>query len=524
MWTHLSYKHPGVNAKNSGDKSGAASFFKGKQATLRDFTTKVTPLSDAQQESITKKLAMLCALDLKPFSLVEGAGFRAFCEALNSRYKVPSRKTVSKYLESIYEEEKLKLVDKVKELPVSATTDLWTSNCMQGYITLTGHFVSSDWKLCSHVFATRVVEERHTGTNIASEISKIIQEFGVSELVAIATDNASNMGIACKELGVFQVSCFAHTLQLAISDGLKLPQIARTLGAARKLVCHFSHSLMATKALLDKQTEGTKLKLVQDVSTRWNSSYQMLERLLRLRIPVYGVIFDENITKPADRNILDIRDSFWQVIENICPVLEPLAELTELLGKEDTPTGSSVLVILHDLVNNVLKSCDSDSGVVKDLKLKVRSGLIKRFQIDQNGIPVDEMLSSPLMLSTLLDPRYKNLITRDILSSSQGEKLHDIIVDQMASSSPQVSENSQSENAATAEPPCKISRFWNILHGDSVNNSTILSPSDELKHYLDESVTVTKPLEWWKIHEAKFPRLSKLAKKISICASNIYQL
>ena len=161
-------------------------------------------------------------------------------------------------------------------------------------------FLTADWKLSSHVFATCIVEERHTGCNIASEISSILSEFQITELVAITTDNASNMGIACKELSTYQVTCFAHTLQLAISDGLKLPQIAKTLGAARKLVSHFNHSLLATKALLDKQTNGQKLKLIQDLATRWNSSFHMMERILKLRIPVYGVIFDESVTKIAD--------------------------------------------------------------------------------------------------------------------------------------------------------------------------------------------------------------------------------
>ena len=114
--------------------------FKDRQTTLKDFSQRSIPLPDAEQESITRKLALLCAVDLKPLSLVEGSGFKSFCEALNSRYKVPTRKTVSKYLQSIYEDENEKLITKVKDSPVSVTTDMWTSNCMQGYITLTGHF------------------------------------------------------------------------------------------------------------------------------------------------------------------------------------------------------------------------------------------------------------------------------------------------------------------------------------------------------------------------------------------------
>ena len=70
---------------------------------------------------------------------------------------------------------------------------------------------------------------------------------------------------------------------------------------------HFNHSVVATQALLKNQPDGNKaLKLIQDVATRWNSSYLMINRLLQLRVPVYAVLHDESVTKPSDRSILDL--------------------------------------------------------------------------------------------------------------------------------------------------------------------------------------------------------------------------
>ena len=66
----------------------------------------------------------MCALDLKPLSLVEGNGFKHFVHALNPQYRVPCRKTVSKYLDVIYEEEKSKLIEKIGGQSVSVTSDL----------------------------------------------------------------------------------------------------------------------------------------------------------------------------------------------------------------------------------------------------------------------------------------------------------------------------------------------------------------------------------------------------------------
>ena len=60
----------------------------------------------------------------------------------------------------------------MKRKIVAVTSDLWTSNTMQSYITLTGHFVDDRWNLNSLVFGTRLVTERHTGVNIAREVDQ----------------------------------------------------------------------------------------------------------------------------------------------------------------------------------------------------------------------------------------------------------------------------------------------------------------------------------------------------------------
>ena len=105
-------------------------------------------------------------------------------------------------------------------MPVAFTGNVWTSTALQGYITVTGHYIKDDWVLCSNVLATRVTEFRHTGSNIALEIRKIKEEFKIAVCSLLVTDNAGNMLVASKELNVPHVGCFAHTLQFAIKDGL----------------------------------------------------------------------------------------------------------------------------------------------------------------------------------------------------------------------------------------------------------------------------------------------------------------
>ena len=118
-------------------------------------------------------------------------------------------------------------------------------------------------------------------------------------MIAIVRDNARNMDVAVQNLGWEDVPCFAHTLQLAINNGLNLSQVSRVTALARKVVGHFKHSVVATIALKEKQQQMNvpQHHLIQDVTTRWNSAYFMMERLLGQRWAIYAVLHDEQVTQ-----------------------------------------------------------------------------------------------------------------------------------------------------------------------------------------------------------------------------------
>ncbi|XP_076330640.1 E3 SUMO-protein ligase ZBED1-like [Tachypleus tridentatus] len=231
---------------------------------------------------------------------------------MNSQYHVPSRKTINSYLASAYQECKAEVVEEMSGKTVGIATDLWTNLKMKPFITLTCHFLTAD----------------------------IAAEFGLDAISALVTDNASNMKVAAKEAKLEHIFCFSHSLQLAITDALKEPNIAKVLAAARRCVSHFDWSTVATQALHDHQKKiGVEPRmLIQEVATRWNSTYQMLTRLLHLRVSVMAVLYDENITKAKDRASLVFDDAMWSVMEGAVEVLKPLAQATELLTKEKIPT------------------------------------------------------------------------------------------------------------------------------------------------------------------------------------------
>ena len=135
------------------------------------------------------------------------------------------------------------------------------------------------------MLSTEAMEERHTAVNISQRLREISTEWKIADKVeAIVHDNAANMVLADtlldEELDWGHVACVGHTLQLSINDSLKEATISKTVSIARKIVGHFNQPL----------------NLVQDVPTRWNSTFLMLDRLVLLSNAVIAVLDGEKDT------------------------------------------------------------------------------------------------------------------------------------------------------------------------------------------------------------------------------------
>ena len=130
---------------------------------------------------------------------------------------------------------------------------------------------------------------------------------------------------------------------------------------------HFIRSCLATADLKKVQNVPKPLCLtVPTVPTHWNSEYFLAKCLLELRLPAFSVLMNQEVTKQERANI-DLLDSSWKVLDKMLPVLKPLADATEALTKEDSPTLSQVFVLCNSLVEAFERKAD-DSATVRNLK------------------------------------------------------------------------------------------------------------------------------------------------------------
>ena len=68
-----------------------------KQSTLKGLAERKKPLSPdhPRAKELTYRLAVMIAIDLQPFSIVEDVGFRQLVAALEPRFSLPSRRYLS---------------------------------------------------------------------------------------------------------------------------------------------------------------------------------------------------------------------------------------------------------------------------------------------------------------------------------------------------------------------------------------------------------------------------------------------
>ena len=92
------------------------------------------------------------------------------------------------------------------------TTDLWTACNNQGYIGVTGHWLTPKMELYDILICIDQIKYPHTAENIRLELKKQIQELQLNGKVKhTVTDNGANMVKAIREWeGVDRIPCTSH--------------------------------------------------------------------------------------------------------------------------------------------------------------------------------------------------------------------------------------------------------------------------------------------------------------------------
>lgn len=300
-------------------------------------------MSLARKIKLDRLLLLMIVKDMQPFSIVDDEGFKEFIAELEPSYTLPSRSTLSRsMLPSVYEDvaEKVRDLLKTDAEHVTLTTDTWTSCATQGYMSVTAHFVTKKWQMQSVLLECFQFSKSHTSENLRNELVRVVNDWGLERKVhTIVSDNAANIVRAINLTGFQHVSCVAHTINLVVQDALK--KISPLHKKMKAIVEYFHRSTVAADKLnsYQKQMQPDKvpLKLIMDVVTRWNSTFFMMERLVKIQEPLEAAM--GVLRSDLDR----ISSDEWTLISEMCNVLQPFAQITTELSAEKTVSASKVI-------------------------------------------------------------------------------------------------------------------------------------------------------------------------------------
>ncbi|XP_073470722.1 zinc finger BED domain-containing protein 4-like [Aquarana catesbeiana] len=505
-------------ASESSTTSGIGTFV--QQSRQNPITRYVrAPIGPIRQSKLDEQLVKMIALDLQPFSVVDDKGFRSFVKALDPSYVLPNRKTLSgSLLPQLYDSIKAELMVKVSNASaVCLTTDCWTSRTTTSFMAVTCHYIDDNFKLSSSLLDCFSFTERHTADNLSVELSKICEEWGITNrIVACISDNASNIKAAIRNVGWKYLACFAHTLNLIVRESLK--SIQETVTKVKNIVEFVNRSTVATERLkaTQRQMGLEELRLKQDVATRWNSTYYMLRRFLDLREAIIATLALVNPNLPT------LKLEEWDVVKNACDLLKPFEEVTMEISADRYVTASKVILMARGLQKVVQKfrGTASNHGPVMQMMNALSEEMQKRFHQIEHFRQLAE--------ATLLDPRFKQRAFHDAAAADEASKSVIAAAARIGSIT-----HGDHPQAGLRDPPApprseQQTSFWADFDERVADSVTICNPTSnaiaEMRGYLAESLLprTDDPLAWWKARQAIYENLTTVMKtRLCIVATSV---
>ena len=200
------------------------------------------------------------------------------------------------------------------------------------------------------------------------------------------------------------------------------------------IVAFFHRSASAEEMLKEEQKKNNPnnppLKLISDVETRWNSQFDMLERLIKVRSAINAVLCEPDMPH-------HISSCEWSRITDYRDCLKVFKEATDLMTQANTATLSNYVLTIYGLRQTVgnINNCDA----IAAFRNQLLSKLNERFNF------IEEAKS--LFIAMLLDPRIKDRLLSGDKKAWANTVLRSIALEYLDVS------NASESNGRTGVPP-----------------------------------------------------------------------
>jgi hypothetical protein len=233
---------------------------------------------------------------------------------------------------------------------------------------------------------------------VSNAMIEVLETLGPEKFSCVITDNAPVMRAARKLIeekypNICANGCAAHAVNLLIKDIVNVPETAKTIKEAEKVIKFIkNHHLI--KAKFEERRIATNIQrtLSMPVSTRWLSLYNSTNDLLASKYVLIQFVDEESDLikdiQPKSNSIaittMIKSDAFWN---RLAKVVNEIEYPTKIIRKLESDEAS--LSLVYHYFTEMFQAFEGDENVQKLIKNRL-----------------DFIYSDSIGLSYILDPKY----------------------------------------------------------------------------------------------------------------------
>lgn len=477
-------------------------------------------------KKITKLIAEMLALDLQPSALVENAGLNRLLEYLQPQYFLPSSSYfTSTAIPDMYEKVKDVVLAHLKEAEggvVHFTTSIWVSSQTREYLTLTAHWATYESRVrpqgqdfhCSALLSVSQIDCDTDMHDIPKQLEYLWDSWITSSglRMGFTVTDSTTIRNTLEDHGHVTMQCFGHTIDLIVNEAIKSQRMVQNLLSIARKICERVHRSAKAK---EKLAELQRLhllpenQLIQDVPSKWRTSFFMLERMVEQRTAI-----DEMSIECNFREMISCDQ--WEVMLSVCNALKPFEVACRELSNR-TATLGQVIPLIHILNRKLDLLFDETVGIDNMLKY-LKEAMVSR---------MSSMLHDPRYTwATMLDPRYKtSLFTEEEAECCKQDLIRELdYTTSVEANSPLANGCGEPFEGSDASNSKKDS-LWSLMtdvrqkkHGEKPKSSELV-----VLEYLEEDILDQScdPLDYWNLKKFLWPDLAKVAARYVGCPPSI---
>ncbi|KAJ6090678.1 hypothetical protein N7499_003392 [Penicillium canescens] len=289
-----------------------------------------------------------------PYVIVENPLFQKLLQRAQASprpLQFPSARTVHRQIHQIGQGKQQSILNSLPErAKLSIALDCWTSPFSQAFMAITGYFIDINWNYREFLLGFEPLEGTHSGENLSSVLLTRLKDYDITHrILAITSDNASN-----NQTLVDSLNDEIETLAEAISAPILEPSNEYTEREFRPGLTSGKKDILSTfnkvRAFAVFVNASPQLLPIQDVKTRWNSTFLLLRRAKRIR-STYQTFCTES---GYNQFFLDREE--WRQIDYLLCITRPFYNFTTVLCQTKDVTIHNVFQIYNALFEHFEKS------------------------------------------------------------------------------------------------------------------------------------------------------------------------